>query len=274
MRGETAVPGIDTGLIDRLTTLASEAAAAILAIPRSALAVESKPDNSPVTAADRAADAIICEGLSRLLPGVPVVSEESTKRSIPTHSGACFVLVDPLDGTKEFLAKRNEFTINLGLIVDGRPAVGIVGVPALGLIFRGVAGGGAQRLKLVAGAPFELATEIDPISVRACPTDGLVATVSRSHLESATEAFLERYPIIDRLPCGSALKFCRIAEGQADIYPRLAPTSEWDVAGGHALLMAAGGDVTTPEGDAIVYGRANAHFRIPAFVAWGRRNFA
>jgi 3'(2'), 5'-bisphosphate nucleotidase len=271
MWGETTVPDIDKSLIDRLTTLASQAAAAVLAIPRSALAVESKADNSPVTAADKASDSIICEGLSRLLPGVPVVSEESKNQPTSVRSSASFVLVDPLDGTKEFLANRNEFTINLGLIIDGRPVAGIVGAPALGLVFRGLVGSGAQRLKLVAGAPSELATEIAPISARSSPSDGLVATLSRSHLESATEAFLKRLPIVSRLPCGSALKFCRVAEGQADIYPRLAPTSEWDVAAGHALLVAAGGDVTTPAGDTIIYGRADARFLIPAFVAWGRR---
>jgi 3'(2'), 5'-bisphosphate nucleotidase len=147
--------------------------------------------------------------------------------------------------------------------------VGIVGVPSLGLVFRGVVGGEAQRLRLAAGAPPRQATELAAIKARSRPARGLTATVSRSHLDATTERFLERLPVVERLACGSALKFCRLAEGIADVYPRLAPTCEWDVAAGHAVLAAAGGAVVTPEGQALSYGRAGIDFRIAGFVAWG-----
>jgi 3'(2'), 5'-bisphosphate nucleotidase len=262
--------GLDAHLVDELTTIASKAAAAVLSIPRTALAVENKADYSPVTAADKASDAVISEGLRLLLPGVLVVSEESTKRPISIAGDATFILVDPLDGTKEFLANRDDFTVNIALIVEGRPVAGVLAVPALGLIFRGIVGGGGERLRLAVGASSEQATETIPLTPRWSPSDGLVAMVSRSHLEPATEAFLGRLAVVKKIPCGSALKFCRIAEGQADVYPRLSPTCEWDIAAGHALLAAIGGDVTTPEGGAISYGGTAADFRIPAFVAWGR----
>ncbi len=259
---------IDTGLIDGLTDLVSEAAAAILAISPSALATRRKPDQSPVTAADEASDAVLAKGLSRLLPGMPVISEETaTRPSLALKTS--FVLVDPLDGTKEFLAGNDEFTVNVALVVDGLPTAGFISAPGRGTIYRGVVGRGAERLALAAGAHVGSATMVCAIRTRSPPTEGLVATVSRSHLEPATEALLQRLPVLRRLSCGSALKFCRVAEGAADIYPRLSPTFEWDVAAGHAIITAAGGVITAPNGEPLAYGRAAAEFRVPAFIAWG-----
>jgi 3'(2'), 5'-bisphosphate nucleotidase len=266
---EETVPRVDIPLLDGLTALASNAGGAIRAIVRSARDVRSKADHSPLTAADEASNAVICEGLARLLPGVLVVSEESAKPSQPIGNKTSFVLVDPLDGTKEFLADRDDFTVNLALIFDGRPVAGVVAAPALGLVFRGAAGRGAERLRLAAGESIEKASDVVAIRPRPRPAAGLSALVSRSHLETATVDFLERLPIAARVPCGSALKFCRIAEGAADVYPRLSPTFEWDVAAGHAVLAASGGAVTTPDGGAVTYGRRADDFRIPAFVAWG-----
>src|SRR6185503_2657560 len=217
-----------------------------------------KVDRSMVTAADEAAEAVILPGLATL-HGVPVVSEESVREA---HSGD-YVLVDPLDGTAEFLASRDEYTVNIALVRNGVPVIGVVGAPALGLVWRGTAGA-AERLRV--GADGTVA-ERTPIRTRAWPKER-VATVSRSHYEQASVEFLKRFTPITTLACGSALKFCRLAEGAADIYPRLAPTSEWDVAAGHALIVAAGGDMTAPDGSALIYGRGESH-RVPGFVAWG-----
>jgi 3'(2'), 5'-bisphosphate nucleotidase len=269
MREQTIAPAVDTPLIDGLTALASRAAAAILTISASALRTRTKPDQSPVTAADEASDAVIADGLSRLLPGVSVVSEEAARQPAGVATGASFVLVDPLDGTREFLAGSNEFTINIALVVAGRPAAGLIAAPGLGLIYRGVVGRGAECLRLAPGAAPQQAAEVVAVKTRRRPTEGLVATVSRSHLEPTTEAFLGRLPITRRLPCGSALKFCRIAEGTADVYPRLSPTREWDVAAGHAIILAAGGALGAPDGTSLSYGNDHTGFRVPAFVAWG-----
>jgi 3'(2'), 5'-bisphosphate nucleotidase len=256
---------MDTELLDHLTALVARAGRAILEMAHSGLDVRAKADASPITAADEASNAILLEGLSQLMPGVPIVSEESPKPNDPRTLAGLFALVDPLDGTKEFISGRDEFTVNLALIEAGRPIAGFVGAPALGLVFRG-AGGRAERLKL---APAGAATEVSAITTRARPAAGLVAAVSRSHLDARTEAFLGRLPVIERMACGSALKFCRVAEGRVDVYPRLATTSEWDIAAGHALVAAAGGEVTAPDGRALRYGHAESGFRVPSFIAWG-----
>ncbi len=255
----------DIALIEPLTALASQAAAAILAVRTYALGTQLKADDSPVTLADHAAQDAILEGLSRLMPGLPVISEESAERSLSAHT---FVLVDPLDGTRDFIAGRDEFTVNIALIRDGTPVLGVVAAPALGLIWRGLVGRGAERLRLAPGAAPSEARETVAIRTRRWPASA-IATVSRSHLDPATEAFVARLGEVRALSCGSSVKFCRIAEGSADVYPRLAPTSEWDVAAGHAVLVAAGGVVETPERAPLAYGRKAPDFRIPAFVAWG-----
>lgn len=263
----------DASLIDRLTTVVSQAAAAILAIRADALNTRTKADQSPVTAADDASEAIILEGVARLLPGVPVISEEATARGIVASAGDDIILVDPVDGTRELVAGRDEFTINLALVRQGRPAIGIVAAPALGLIWRTAPGGGAQRFRLAPGATANAATDIAAIHTRRMPASCIVAAVSRSHFDPATDAFLERlgkqFGDITRLASGSAIKLCRVAEGVADIYPRLAPTHQWDIAAGHAVLAAAGGIVTTPDGAPLVYRAGSEGLRVPGFVAWG-----
>lgn len=269
MREQPLAPAVDAQLADALAALASQAAAVILATRPSGLATRLKSDSSPVTAADEASDAVIARGLSQILPGLPIVSEETTIQPASLPPGASFALVDPLDGTKEFLAGTNEFTVNIALVVDGRPVAGFISAPALGLLYRGVVGRGAECLHLIPGALPAQASAITAIRTRARPSEGMVATVSRSHLEAATDAFLARLPVVERLSCGSALKFCRIADGTADVYPRLSPTSEWDVAAGHALISAAGGFLTTPDGGPLSYGRAQVGYLVPGFVAWG-----
>jgi 3'(2'), 5'-bisphosphate nucleotidase len=254
-------------LIDALTVVIAEAAAAIRAIEASAMGVRRKDDESPVTAADEAAEALILEQLARLLPGVPVVSEEATARDgraepLPTT----FLLVDPLDGTREFIAGRPEYTVNIAIVSDRTPIAGLIAAPAQGLVWRGVAGEGTSRVRL---DPHGHPVDTVPIRARTAPSGGLVAALSRSHLDPASEQFLARLPVVERKSSGSALKFCLIAEGQADIYPRLATTCEWDIAAGHAIVTAAGGVVTDPDGGALPYGRAAHGFRVPGFLAWG-----
>ena len=259
----------DGRLLDELTSVVSAAAAAIVAARAGSLDTRPKADLTPVTAADHASEAVILEALARLLPGMCVVSEEAAGRALPDRIPDSFVLVDPLDGTRELVAGRDEFTINLAMVDGGRPRLGIVAAPAQGLLWRGIEGRGAERLRLSPGAPANAAQARSVIRARPAPRGGLVAAVSRSHLDPQTEAFLARLPITDRHACGSAVKFCQVAEGSADVYPRLSPTCEWDVAAGHAVLAAAGGMVTTPEGAPLRYGRIAENFRVPAFVAWG-----
>ena len=260
---------LDGSLLDELSSLVSRAGAAILALRAGSLEVQAKADHSPVTVADQASEAVMVEGISRLLPGVSIVSEEAVESSPPSKLAGTFLLVDPLDGTREFIAGRNEFTINLALVTDGSPRLGIVAAPARALLWRGIEGRGAERLLLATGAPATDAQERAAIHTRACPPSGFIVTVSRSHLDPETAHLLARLPVGERTQCGSAIKFCRLAEGVADFYPRLSTTCEWDVAAGHAVLAAAGGTVVTPEGKALTYGHVESGLRIPAFMAWG-----
>jgi 3'(2'), 5'-bisphosphate nucleotidase len=261
--------GADGRLLEELTTIVSAAAAAILAARSGSLDTRTKADLSPVTVCDEAAEAAILSGLARVLPGVTVVSEEAASKAPPATLPETFVLVDPLDGTRELVAGRDEFTVNVAIVRGGRPRLGVVAAPAQGVVWRGSEGRGAERLQLSPGAPASAARERSAIRTRAAPRAGLVAVVSRSHLDAETEAFLARLPIAGRLTSGSAVKFCQVAEGAADVYPRLSTTCEWDVAAGHAVLAAAGGVLTTPDGAALSYGQIGRNFRVPAFVGWG-----
>jgi 3'(2'), 5'-bisphosphate nucleotidase len=260
-------PVIDRGaaaaLMEPLTDLVVRAGAAILAVNRLAMKVDGKLDGTPVTEADLAADRIICEGLARLFPDVPALSEERAHLATPPYRGS-FFLVDPLDGTTEFVAGRAEFTVNLALVTNGAPLLGIVGAPALGLVWRGLVGRGAERLGTNGSA-----TEAIHTRTLAKRGDPWIAAVSRSHRDARTEAFIEARPGAIRQVLGSAVKFGRVAEGTADIYPRLAPTCEWDVAAGHALVTAAGGKVTGAQGDEVQFGKGREGFIVPEFIAWG-----
>jgi len=267
---EALAPVIDgdaaAALIEPLTDLVIRAGAAILAVNRSAMKVDGKADGSPVTEADLAADRVIGEGLTRLVPDLPSLSEERLQLARLPYRGS-FFLIDPLDGTKEFVAGRNEFTVNLALISHGTPLLGIVGAPALGLIWRGIVGRGAERLTMRDGA----APLIEPIHTRPCPPRGKPWTVavSRSHGDERTEAFIAARSGAVRAMLGSAVKFGRVAEGGVDIYPRLSPTCEWDVAAGHAVVTAAGGKITDSRGAALHFGAGRADFIVPEFIAWG-----
>jgi 3'(2'), 5'-bisphosphate nucleotidase len=256
----------DARLAEALTEVTVAASAAILAVDFRSADARLKADNSPITCADEAAHAAIAEGLSRLAPGIAVISEEAVAQWQGRSPPQQFLLVDPLDGTVEFLAGRSEYTVNIALVRGGVPVIGLVAAPALGLIWRGAAGYGAERLRFTAGLP---PSGTEPIHTRPWPAGERVAAVSRSHFDGASEAFLKRVAPVRPLAAGSALKFCRLAEGSIDVYPRLAPTSEWDVAAGHAVVAAAGGVVLAAEGGALRYGRAAEGFRVPGFTAWG-----
>jgi len=252
-------------LIEPLTELVARAGAAILAVDRNAMRIDGKIDGSPVTEADLAADRIINDGLARLAPGVPALSEERADLAEPPYEGS-FFLIDPLDGTKEFVAGRAEFTVNLALVTKGKPLLGIIGAPALGLIWRGLVGRGAERLARAKGT-----FRAEPIHTQPFPQAGQPWTVavSRSHGDARTEAFIGERPGARREMLGSAIKFAKVAEGSVDIYPRLAPTHEWDVAAGHAIVTAAGGKITDPQGAELRFGRGTKDFIVPGFVAWG-----
>lgn len=255
------------GLMEPLTALVVKAGEAILAVNRSAMRVDGKQDGSPVTEADLAADRIIADGLAQLAGDVPTLSEERTHLASPPFLDS-FFLIDPLDGTKEFVAGRDEFTVNLALVTQGVPLLGIVSAPALGLLWRGIVGYGAERVR------FDGATigGAEPIHARRLPIPGQpwIAAVSRSHGDPKTEAFIDGRPNAVRKTVGSAVKFGRIAEGSADIYPRFGPTCEWDVGAGCAVVTAAGGRVTDGKGGELRFGqRGDTGFIIPDFIAWG-----
>ena len=248
-------------LMDELTRIAATAAETILDFVINP-GVRSKADGSPVTAADEAAEAVIRDGLKQLTPAVPVISEEHAAREKPKPiAGGSYFLVDPLDGTREFIAGRDEYTVNIALMTDGAPLLGIICAPALGIFWRGVVGRGADRILAAdTGAPISIHT-------RQRPESETVVMVSRSHLEARTKSYVDGLPGTKLVQSGSSIKFCRLAEGSADLYPRLAPTHDWDIAAGHAILKAAGGSMTAPDGAPLVYG--TNELLIPAFLAWG-----
>jgi 3'(2'), 5'-bisphosphate nucleotidase len=219
-----------------------------------------KADGSPVTAADQAAEDIILPALRALTPDIPVVSEEEASKGLsPEVTGPRFWLVDPLDGTKEFLSGNGEFTVNIALIEHGRPILGVVVIPARGETFAG-AGPGSAVLADGAGER--------PITVRTPPADGLTVVGSRSHGDaSAMDGFLAGVKVAAFRPAGSSLKLCLIAKGEADLYPRLGTTMEWDIAAGHAVLEAAGGRVETVDAQPFRYGKPE--YRNPHFAAFG-----
>lgn len=254
--------------LEELTDIVALAAAATLATPFSSVARRIKTDLTPVTAADESSEAVILDGVKRLMPGVAVIAEESVGRAPPSQLGPSFLVVDPLDGTREFLAGRDEFTVNVAIVTNGVPIAGIIAAPAQGLLWRGIVGRSAERLHLRLGAGQAKAYGRTLIHTRPAPARLTVAT-SRSHLDEQTEDFLARLPLAKRYMCGSAVKFCQIAQGDADIYPRLSPTREWDVAAGQAILIAAGGGVTTPHHDALRFGQIDKKFLVPGFIAWG-----
>jgi len=227
-----------------------------------------KDDHSPVTAADEEAEEFILARLHHVAPGVPVIAEEEVSAGHVREIGSRFFLVDPLDGTKEFLSGNGEFTVNIAEIENGTPIRGVVYAPAKNRLFIGETQRGAFEIHTPHGVLPDFA-RAQRIAVRAAPADGLVAVASRSHRDSKTDEYLAAYPVKDFLSAGSSLKFCLVATGEADIYPRHGRTMEWDTAAGHAVLAAAGGSVRTIDDRPFVYGKVEEKFANPFFVARG-----
>lgn len=219
--------------------------------------VMTKDDNSPLTAADLAVDKIIVQGLKKAFPDIPIVTEERAGSHDTDHQSGRFFLVDPIDGTKEFIKKSGEFTINIALIENGIPVAGIVYAPAIDRLFWGAKGLGA----------FEENSngEKKTLSTRDTDNSALIVVASRSHLDPTTEAFIAKNNVASVKSAGSSLKFCLIAAGEADIYPRFGPTMEWDIAAGQAVLSAAGGVVHKIDGSPIQFGQKQ--YRSPFFIA-------
>ncbi|MEJ8574119.1 3'(2'),5'-bisphosphate nucleotidase CysQ [Microbaculum marinum] len=255
---------------DALAAIAFEAGKAIMEIYDTDFEVDRKDDNSPVTQADECAEAIILKGLAAYAPDIPVIAEEAAAAGRIPEVGKRFFLVDPLDGTKEFIRKNGEFTVNIALVEDGEPVAGVVYAPALGMM--AVADGpDAARQAEVDPARGPAAAGWTALTTREVPADGPVAVASRSHRSAETDEFLTRHGVSDTRSAGSSLKFCLVARGEADVYPRLGRTMEWDTAAGHAVLRAAGGCVLTMDGAPLTYAKRERGYDNPEFVAWGRR---
>ncbi len=256
----------DKELAEALVPVAIAAGEAILKVRAGQVAVTEKADSSPVTEADNAAEAIILAALARVAPGVPVVAEEAVAAGrLPRVDGA-FFLVDPLDGTKEFIKGGDDFTVNIALIRDGKPAMGIVLAPAADTIYVGLAGEGAWM------APASDLAARRPIAVRRAP-EKIDVVASKSHRTPETDTYIAKYAVGDLVSAGSSLKFCLVAAGKADLYPRMGTTMQWDTAAGDAVLRAAGGACESAEGGVLPYGPNGedgvAAFRNPWFIAAG-----
>ena len=255
----------DTDLAEALVPVAIEAGRAILDVRAGRLEVSHKADSSPVTEADRAAETIILRHLERLAPGVPVVAEEAVEAGRLPSVGREFFLVDPLDGTKEFVKGGDDFTVNIALVRDHVPVMGVVLAPATGTIYGGVHGRGAWTAVGSGGRR--------PIAVRT-PPERIDVVASKSHRTPETDDYIARYAVGDLVSAGSSLKFCLVAEGKADLYPRMGTTMQWDTAAGDAVLRAAGSMVEAVDGGALLYGPSGAEgvtaFRNPWFIAAGK----
>lgn len=259
-------------LADRLLPSVLAAGAAEMRHFAEGVDVELKADKSPVTAADKEAEALLLEGLRKAAPGVPVVAEERAAAGERIERSSAYFLVDPLDGTREFIERSAEFTINVGLVVDGRPVFGLIYAPAMEAFFVTLGEDQAVEAKIPVHAPgVGLAGhDLRPLRTRTPDVAALTVVESRSHGTPEDAAFLARYNVAEVRRVGSSLKFCQIARGEADLYARLGPTREWDTATGHAILAAAGGTVTTLEGEPLRYGRFDGGHINPSFVAWAR----
>lgn len=244
-----------TELLEQVRAIAYVAGRVVMEVYSSDFAVHGKVDASPVTEADERAETLIVNALSALTPGIPIIAEEAVAAGHAPEVGSRFWLVDPLDGTKEFISRNGEFTVNIALIEGGVPVLGVVYAPALGRLYAGLLDGGAY---------LEDATGRRPIRCRRVPSAGLTVVASRSHGDaSALDEYLSGRKVAAVVSAGSSLKLCLVAAGEADLYPRLGRTMEWDIAAGHAVLCAASGRLLTVAGRELRYGKpgfANPHF--------------
>ena len=265
-------------LAERLLSVVLEAGRVELKYFGTAVDVATKSDASPVTAADQEAEDIITGALQNYLPDVPVVGEEAASAGNLPKSADTFFLVDPLDGTRDFIAGRDEFTVNVALIVNRQPLFGVVYQPAAERLFMTIAADAAIEARVAADSGVTSLSELDakPISVVNADPDSsnIRVAVSRSHPSKDLNDKLTELGLNGRVQVGSSLKFCLVANGEADVYPRLISISEWDTAAGHAIVTAAGGAVLTTSGEPLLYGNEDAGYRISPFVAWGQPDLA
>jgi 3'(2'), 5'-bisphosphate nucleotidase len=234
--------------------------------------VETKADTTPVTIADHEAEEVLTQALHRTAPGIPVIAEEAVAAGRVPATPDAFFLVDPLDGTRAFIKGSPEFTINIGLIVDGQPVFGIIYAPALDQFYATIGPHQSVEAKISVEAKDVRLDDcaLTRLATRDPDPNALIAFASRSHASQSTDAFLQRLPIVEKRKASSSLKFCLIARGEADLYARLGQTSEWDTAAGQAILAAAGGCVTTLDGRPLIYGKRQAGYANPHFIAWAR----
>jgi 3'(2'), 5'-bisphosphate nucleotidase len=256
-----------------LGQIAAAAGALILRLKRQGLGFTAKADGSPVSEADRQAERHILSELARHWPNIPAFGEEMCAGTAAAVKPKRFFWIDPLDGTCDFAAGCDEYTVNIALIVNHRPVWAALHAPALGLTYIGDVEAGAWRSRHATGT-VPATQDFTPIQARSLPPDGSVALISRSHLDEETKAYLKARPGYDALPLGSSLKFARLAEGEADLYPRLSSIMEWDIAAGDALLTAAGGSVRDLNGQPLQYGHPGTGYRALPFIAAGKRNTA
>jgi len=250
---------ITPDLVARIRRIALAAGETIMTVYDSDFAVDAKTDASPVTEADRAAEALITPALGEIVPAFPVIAEEAAAAgTLPQLDGNPFWLVDPLDGTKQFVRRLGEFTVNIALIEKGVPVLGVVHAPAIGATYWGSPTGAFAR---TGDSPAR------PIRVRRPDADGIVAAVSRSHRTPEVDAYLEGLTVKEEITSGSSIKFCLVASGRVDLYPRMGRTMEWDTAAGHAVVRFAGGRVATLDGAELTYGKPG--FENPHFIVSG-----
>ena len=256
------MPITPSPLMQEIVNLAITAGHEIMAIYATDFSAKAKEDLTPVTEADEAAEKVILAGLARIDPATPVISEEAAAAGRIPEACDRFFLVDPLDGTKEFISRNGEFTVNIALVQAGRPVAGVVYAPALRRIFWGEQSVGAAQGRLAA----DDTVPWTPIAIRRCPADGATVVASRSHRDAATDDYLRGVKVKSLRSAGSSLKFCLVASGEADLYPRFGRTMEWDTAAGHAVVAAAGGKVMTIDGKPLTYGKRQRGYDNPGFI--------
>ncbi|MEQ9315716.1 MAG: 3'(2'),5'-bisphosphate nucleotidase CysQ, partial [Henriciella sp.] len=254
---------------DQLARIALDAGALIMDIYETDFDVDRKDDSSPVTEADEKAEALILKGLAEADPDLDVIAEESVAAGrIPDH-GVRFALVDPLDGTKEFINKNGQFTVNIAIIEHGKPVMGVVYAPALGRLFMAESPDTAWQAEVKPGEPVPASDCRMPMHIRKAPEDGLTAIASKSHRSPETDDFLGKFNVKDIISAGSSLKLCLVGAGEADIYPRMGRTMEWDTAAGQAVAEAAGARVMTADGVPLRYGKKERGYDNPHFIVYG-----
>ena len=254
---------------ETLAAIALEAGELIMQVYATDFEVFNKNDKSPVTEADEKAEAWILNALAELAPDIPVLAEEAVSAGHIPEIGDRFILVDPLDGTKEFINKRGEFTVNIALIEHGRPVLGVVFAPALDRLFVADSVSSAWQASAKPGAAVPPASERKPMRIRKVVDGGITAIASKSHRTPETDAFLEKFEIGEIISAGSSLKFCLIAAGEADLYPRMGRTMEWDTGAGQAVVEAAGGRVLQEDGAPLLYGKTKRGYDNPHFIVYG-----